>query len=237
MAEKLKYDEKKVQESLRSLPSDAILEVHGTYSYGDVLNKIDGELLKKVIESDRKNKRPEKCIKKVPHYRFQLNDVTVPLTGKNGAPANAFEALVNQRVDRWEKDGEARSNLKEELRNNFAIGYRSGDKVIAINRKNLEGKRFAYGQGMTITYELYEYDGQLLVGIANVIFDERPQLYVAENAAARLGAKASQGWATEVDNFDDAPVTKAPANDSPVEQNEAASTEGESNDWTQDTSW
>ena len=198
----IKLKDKKVQDNLKTLDPNTIIEVHGTLTFGDPLDFVKGKTLEMIQERDKKNGRPASYIPtepngKRPRVCFTLSDVTNPLTGDNGKPANAFEALINQKVQRWEDEsGNEKTNLKEELTRKIQlIGYRKGDKVIPLANKSLEGKILNNGQGITITYEIYEYEDEMHIGVANMIFDEYPSFY--NGSGSRIGAKKSQNWATE----------------------------------------
>ena len=115
-------------------------------------------------------------------------------------------------------NSDGQKSLTVETKSRFTIGYRSGDKLIPIKQSILAGKRFAYNQNITVTYEVYQNKEteECGIGLANIIFDEKPKFFEFQDLTDRIGAVSGQNWADEVDDLglDDSKPSKASSNES-----------------------
>ncbi len=205
-----------------------IVEVRGILASGDPINKLDGEALQKDIQF-QKEKQHRKYLQKDPYIKFKINNANLELKDKDSA-----ERLVWQMI--YESPEDHTKSLTAETKSMFTIGYRNGDKLIPIKRSSLEGKRFAYNQGVTLTFEVYQSKETKVcgIGLANIIFDEKPSFYNAETSIDRIGACESQNWATEVEDFSDDAPTAAPANEpanEPVNETPQTEASADAADW------
>ena len=193
MAEnKISVKDKAVQESLKANVGKYI-EVRGIFVSGDPINKLEGEALERDIRFQKETQH-RMYINKEPYIKFKIEDVNMQLKDKDAA-----ERLVYQQIF---TDSEGKKSLTVETKTKFTIGYRAGDKLIPIKQSALEGRRFAYNQGITVTFEVYQpKEGLCGVGLANIIFDEKPEFYESNFSEDRIGVVEGQNWATEVDDL------------------------------------
>lgn len=193
MTERISTKNNEVQESLKANVGK-IIEVRGVLTGGDPINKLEGEALVRDIEFQRKQQH-RKYVTKDPYIKFQVKEVKLALKDKDAA-----ERLVYQMIY---TNSDGQKSLTVETKSRFTIGYRSGDKLIPIKQSILAGKRFAYNQNITITYEVYQNKEteECGIGLANIIFDEKPKFFEYQNLTDRIGAVSGQNWAEEVDDL------------------------------------
>jgi hypothetical protein len=200
--ERVSLKDKHVQAELEPLVGK-IVEVHGILVAGDPINKLEGEALEKDIKYQR-DVQHRRYLTKEPYIKFRINDVQMDLTEKNIAKRIVYQNIFT------DKETGVRA-LSVESKTKFSIGYRNGDKITAIKLAALEGRRFAFNQGLTVTYEVYKpKDGDCGVGLANIIFDEKPKFYEFVDQTDRIGAVEGQNWSDEVDDLG---LDAAPAQD------------------------
>ena len=192
--ERLSLRDKNVQAELEKVVGK-IIEVHGVLTAGDPINKLEGEALEKDIEF-QKNVQHRRYLQKDPYIKFRVSEAELTLVDKDVAERLVFQTIYND-----PKDGS--KSVSVESKTKFSIGYRNGDKITAIKLASLEGRKFAYNQGITVTYEVYKPKdgGDCGIGLANIIFDEKPKFYEFVDQSDRIGAVAGQNWADEVDDL------------------------------------
>ncbi len=189
-----------------------IMLVHGKLAGGDPIKKLEGEDLQKDIDFQKDTQHRRYPITD-PHYKFRIEDAKLELKDKDSAERYLYQQIYEG------KDG--KKFLSVETKTDFTIGYRKSPESIApISRKSLEGKKFAFGQEVTLTYSVYmnKSTQEASIGFENIIFEERPTFYVPEFNSDTVGAVEGQGWDTEVEDFSDEggtvlPETPAPTDD------------------------
>lgn len=193
---KIKITDENVQKNL-ALCVGKYIEVKGILSGGDPINKLEGAALQKNIEF-QKNTQHRKYIQKDPYTSFRISNPAFELKDKD-----AFERLVLQKVYKG-TEGDTKY-MTVETKNRFSIGYRKGDVIVPIKKSSIEGKHVSYEQGLTVTFEVYQVKdtGVCGIGLANIIFDEKPKFYQKDENGDKIGAIKAQNWSDDVEDFGD----------------------------------
>ncbi len=205
MAEKntISLKDKKVQAELAE-KNGKLMTITGIYSGGNIISKLEGDALERDIDF-QKNQMHRRYLKTEPYYKFNLSEVEQHLVDKDVA-----EAWLNQQIYR---DSNGVKRITVETKNSFAIGYRKENgKIAPIKRDSLEGKAFAYGQKVTITFAVYvpRSTGEPTIGFENIFFDTKPKFYIPQSNKDLIGTNEVQGWELDPEDFSEEEGTVVP---------------------------
>ncbi len=211
-----------------------VMTITGKLCGGDPITKLEGEALAEDIKY-QKEKQKRKFPVTDPHYKFRISDAVLTLKDKDAAERYLYQQIYS--------DQEGVKRFSVETKNNFTIGYCTPEgKIRPIKRETLAGKKFAFGQEVTLTYSVYmnKSTEEASIGFENMFFSQKPEFYIPEFNADTVGVVEGQGWDTsELEDFSEEEGTVIAPTAAPADNAEgnAEGNTGGSEDSLWDNNW
>ncbi len=208
-----------------------VMTITGKLAGGDPITKLEGEALQEDIKF-QKEKQHRRFPVTDPHYKFRIEDAALNLKDKDCAEKYLFQQIYTNAET-------GKKYFSVETKNDFTIGYKTAEGTIRpISRQSLAGKKFAFGQEVTLTYSVYmnKSTEEASIGFENMFFSQKPEFYVPEFNADTVGVVEGQGWDTSsVEDMSEESGNVLPENTATETPAEPAPAQGSESLW--DNNW